>query len=286
MTTRDSDTLSDIPRQSPIYHAQRASQYGRQEMIRNYESEFSCRLVVMLAPITTLSVTMFEELIYDATPETDLHLLLWSIGGDGEAAIRIVRAAQSRCRELTIIVPDQAKSAATLLTLGAHHILMGPASDLGPIDPQLLRNNEWVAAKDIIAAVDNVTARVTEAPDTYAVYASLLSDITAVMLQQARSALDRTSDQLVEALTSNPDRTPEDVERLKGNLEGPMIGSSTTHNALFSVDDAIEAGLPVIKAIPSERQWQLIWRLWANYFALGLEVLYRGVYENARVSQM
>lgn len=286
MTTRDSDRLSDIPRQSPIYHAQRASQYGRQEMIQNYESEFSCRLVVMLAPITTLSVTMFEELIYDARPETDLHLLLWSIGGDGEAAIRIVRAAQSRCRELTIIVPDQAKSAATLLTLGAHHILMGPASDLGPIDPQLLRNNEWVAAKDIIAAVDNVTARVTEAPDTYAVYASLLSDITAVMLQQARSALDRTSDQLVEALKSNPDRTPEEVERLKGNLERPMIGGSTTHNALFSVDDAIEAGLPVIKAIPSERQWQLIWRLWANYFALGHEALYRGVYENARVSQM
>ena len=65
----------DIPRQSPIYHAQRASQYGRQEMIRNYENEFSCRLVVILAPITTLSVTMFEELIYDANPQMDLHLL-------------------------------------------------------------------------------------------------------------------------------------------------------------------------------------------------------------------
>ena len=48
-----------------------------------------------------------------------------------------------------------AKSAATLLTLGAHHIMMGPASDLGPIDPQFFINNELVAAKDIIAAVDD-----------------------------------------------------------------------------------------------------------------------------------
>lgn len=187
---------------------------------------------------------------------------------------------------MTIIVPDQAKSAATLLTLGAHHILMGPASDLGPIDPQLVRNNEWVAAKDIIAAVDNATERVTEAPDTYAVYASLLSDITAVMLQQARSALDRTSDQLEEALMSNPARDPSEVQRLKENLKEPMIGGATTHSALFSVDDAVKAGLPVIKANPLGRQWRLIWRLWANYFALGQDVLYSGVYENARVSQM
>ena len=70
-----------------------------------------------------------------------------------------MRAAQSRCDELTVIVPDMAKSAATLLSLGAHHIMMGPASDLGPIDPQLLIRNEWVAAKDIIAAVDDAALR-------------------------------------------------------------------------------------------------------------------------------
>ena len=110
---------------------------------------------------------MFEELIYDASPCEDLHVLLHSPGGDGEIAIRIVRAAQSRCKELTVIVPDQAKSAATLLSLGAHHIMMGPASDLGPIDPQFFIDGEWVAAKDIIAAVDNAADKVVESPETY-----------------------------------------------------------------------------------------------------------------------
>lgn len=36
---------------------------------------------------------MFEELLHDADPFEDLHLLLHSPGGDGETAIRIARAA-------------------------------------------------------------------------------------------------------------------------------------------------------------------------------------------------
>ena len=254
-------------------------------MIRQYEELFVCRLVVMIDPIIDRGVTMFEELIYDASLCEDLHVLLHSPGGDGEIAIRIVRAAQSRCKELTVIVPDQAKSAATLLSLGAHHIMMGPASDLGPIDPQFFIDGEWVAAKDIIAAVDDAADKVVESPETYPVYASLLGDITSLLLQKARSALQRTSDQLEEALKSNPDRDPEEVQRLKENLEGPMIQRTPTHTALFSADDAIKAGLPVIKPDPMEEQWQFIWRLWAKYFALGSR-LYQGIYENARVSQI
>ena len=34
--------------------------------------------------------------------------MLSTPGGDGETAIRLIRQAQSRCRELTVIVPDQA----------------------------------------------------------------------------------------------------------------------------------------------------------------------------------
>ncbi len=270
---------------SPIFQAQQADRYARQELIRQYEQKFSCRLVVMISPIVAESVTLFEELIYDAIPSEPLHLLLDSPGGDGEVAIRIVRAAQSRCDELTVIVPDQAKSAATLLSLGAHHILMGPASDLGPIDPQFFIRGEWVSAKDIISAVENASLKVEESPDTYPIHAAVLSDITAIMLQRARSSLDRTSQQLDEALKSNPDRSEAKAAKLAMALTDPMIQRNPTHAALFSADDAIAAGLPVIKADPRAEQWQLIWRLWARYFALGAKRT-RWVYESSGVSQL
>ena len=102
------------PMQSPIYHAIHSGRYDRQRMIAQYQDEFSCRLVVMYDAIFDTSVPLFEELIYDNDRSTDLHIILASPGGDGETAVRLVRAAQARCRELTVIVPDQAKSAATL----------------------------------------------------------------------------------------------------------------------------------------------------------------------------
>ena len=276
--------IPELPSQSPFYHAVNASRYDRQGAIRAYEQKFGCCLIVMIDRIFTHSVTLFEDLIYDADPAADLHLLLNSPGGEGETAIRLVRAAQSRCRELTVIIPDQAKSAATLLSLGAHHILMSPMSDLGPIDPQLPGDGELVAAKDIIAAVDNAAQKVQEAPETYPLYVSLLSDVSSIMLQQARVALDSTADLLQEALSSNPDRSASVVTDLINKLREPLIDRRRTHSALFSVRNAIDAGLPAQEVALQSEQWQMVWSLWTKYYALLSSNQIGGIYEGHRVS--
>ena len=190
MSTLSENTPPDLPQQSPLFHATQSGRYERQALIRRYEEAYNCRLVVLIDAIFPPSVTLFEDLIYDASADTDLHLMLFSPGGDGEAAVRITRAAQARCKKLTVVVPDMAKSAATLVAVGAHYILMGPASDLGPIDPQFLLDGNLVAAKDIIAAFDEATQSVQDAPDTGPLYASLLSNVNALMIQQSRAALD------------------------------------------------------------------------------------------------
>lgn len=110
---------------TPLFHAQHAERYARQTLIRQYEEAHNCRLAVLIDVIFPEVVTLFEELIFDADSAEDLHLLLDTPGGDGETAIRLVRSAQARCRELTIIVPNQAKSAGTILLMGAHHIREG-----------------------------------------------------------------------------------------------------------------------------------------------------------------
>ncbi len=269
MTNPEQEMTSAGEPQAPLFHASQSPTYERQELIREYEAALGCRLIVFIDAIFPNNVTVFEDLIHDANPSQDLHLLLSSPGGDGETAVRLVRSAQSRCRELTVIVPDIAKSAATLLAIGAHHILMGPSSDLGPVDPQFYLNGELVAAKDIIAAVDDATLRVQEAPDTYPLHASLLSNLTALITQQARSALDRSEDSLLEALQSNPDRDHPSVESLRDQLKEPLITRPRTHAALFGMKDAKDAGLPVLEADLHGQQWKMIWQLWAKYYRLG-----------------
>jgi membrane-bound ClpP family serine protease len=122
-------------------------------------------------------VTVFEELVYDADPKQDLHLLLDTPGGDGETAIRIVRSAQARCRELTVVVPNEAKSAGTILLMGAHHVLMGPTSDLGPVDPQFSTPNGLYSAKDLLAAVDRADRTLAANPDSYPLQVALLAGL-------------------------------------------------------------------------------------------------------------
>jgi hypothetical protein len=274
---READELPDgdapsleRPKQSPLFHAQHSERYHRQQLIGHYEEQFNCRLVVVVDAIFQPNITVFEEVIADADSSQDLHLLLDTPGGDGEAAIRLVRSAQARCREFTVIVPNQAKSAGTLLAMGAHHILMGPTSDLGPVDPQFESPNGQglYSAKDLIAAVDHAEASIAENPDSYPLHVSLLADVNAVMVQQARSALERSSDLVREALESNPDRKAEDVDRIADGVKEKLIELPTEHGAVFDAEDAEQAGLPVIKANPASDQWKLIWMLWAKYFNL------------------
>lgn len=262
---------------SPLYEAANAGRYERQQLIRAYQEAHSCRLVVVRDVIFPPSVPLLEEMLFDADPKQDLHLMLGTLGGDGETALRMVRQIQSRCRELTVIVPEQAKSAGTLLALGADSIYMGPTSDLGPVDPQFqLSNGSLAAARAIIAAVEEAEIRIEKNPTTYPLHASLLADITALMVQQSRDAMDRSGDLIREALASVASRKPSDVKTLTATLQQHLIGEPKDHRAIVSAEDAKRYGLPVEKADPKSERWRTIWSLWMKYWVLTPGYVYEG----------
>lgn len=266
-----------MPDRSPLYEAQHAPRYERQQLIRDYQARYQCRLVILIDVLFPDSITLFEETLYDADPSEDMHVMLSTPGGDGETAIRLIRQAQSRCKDLTVIVPDQAKSAGTLFVLGANRIYMGPTSDLGPVDPQfLLADGSLVAGKAIIAAVEDAERRIQANPETYPLHASLLTDITALMVQKARDALSRAGDQLKEALACVQERDESDVDELANLLQDPLIGKPQSHGTTISARDATKLGLPVEEAKSGDQQWREIWRLWAKYRALNAARVYEG----------
>jgi len=79
--------------------------------------------------------------IYTAVSKADKGkpnlLLLSSTGGDIAAAYFIAKLCREYTREsFEVVVPREAKSAATLICCGADRVHMGSLSELGPIDPQ------------------------------------------------------------------------------------------------------------------------------------------------------
>ena len=257
------------PVRSPLYYAQHSQRYQRQQLIRDYQDEYGCRLIVMIDAIFPYSIQLFGELLFDASCDLPLHLLLWTPGGDGEVAVRLARAAQACCREFTVIIPDIAKSAGTLLALGADNVLMSPASDLGPVDPQFeMGEYDLISAKDIIAAVDRALEDIAVRPETYPLHSAMLSDVNAVRVERARSALAGTGDLLREALHSNPRRTAAEADRLAEELQEPLISAPKDHAALLGPQRAAELGLPVTICDPTSSQWKQIWQLWMHYYTL------------------
>ena len=266
-----------MPDRSPLYEARHAPRYERQELIRRYQAAYKCRLIVLIDELFPHSVTLLEETLYDANSDEDLHLILATPGGDGETAIRLIRQVQSRCKELTVVVPDQAKSAGTLFVLGANQICMGPTSDLGPVDPQFrLSDGSLAAGKAIIAAVEDAERRIEATPQTYPLHASLLADISALMVQQARDALARAGDQVREALACVESRNAEQLDVLVEKLKGPLIGEAQSHATTISAHDAHRLGLPVTVLSSENQQWKDIWRLWAKYWVLDAVRIYEG----------
>lgn len=271
---------------TPLFQAQHEARYRRQDSIRSYQERYGCNLVVMIDQILPESVTYFAELIHGLDSDRDLHLLLCSPGGDGETAVRLARMAQAACERFVVLVPESAKSAATILALGAHEIVMGPTSDLGPIDPQVLvPERGFVGAKDLIAAVDRAVDEVDKRPNTYTLHAAMLGGIDATSVQFARSALSRTADLARQAISSNPSRNSRAVQKLFGLIKEPLIELPHTHGAVVGADEAKRAGLPVRELSPSCEQWQHIWALWTQYFAIGPISLTKA-YEGARASQV
>ena len=166
-----------------------------------------------------------------------------------------------------MVVPDIAKSAATVLALGADAILLGPASDLGPVDPQIELGGRWCAAKDIVAAVAEAQKAVADNRSLTPLWASLLEEVSAVDVQAAKAELQRTDPLIRQALSyrSKP-LDAEKTDELVALLILHLQDAPTTHGASLGPSELHKLGLPVERADPNSWVWECIWRLWVLYW--------------------
>jgi serine dehydrogenase proteinase len=100
------------------------------------------RLVAYFArldsPMESSDIAPITALLDRRDQIENLDLLIYSPGGSAQTAEKVVAACRQVCEgEFRVAVPNMAKSAATMVALGADQILMGYLSELGPIDPQV-----------------------------------------------------------------------------------------------------------------------------------------------------
>jgi len=180
----------------------------RQELARKFEEESSKldnkkhRLLAYVARmghprnanlINADDVAPIGSILQGLGDAQVIDLLLHSPGGDGNTAEKIVdmcRAFLPAGGKLRVIVPNKAKSAATLIALGSDEIVMGYSSELGPIDAQVPVNAsgvvQFISAQSFIDARDELLTQTHGAVQNGKPYQGFLQLLTTVDIAYVR----------------------------------------------------------------------------------------------------
>jgi ClpP class serine protease len=133
--------------------------YGAQNRMISYVFRFGHPRAAM----QSVDIASFETILSSVSGAEQINVLLHSPGGDATIVEKMVDMCRSHLsgnnRKLRIIVPNIAKSAATVMALGSDTIVMGYCSELGPIDPQVQivvsGVAHWVSALAYVESRDN-----------------------------------------------------------------------------------------------------------------------------------
>ena len=117
---------------TPLYEAHNAGRYARQHLIRDINAAAGTALICYVSrqlEIDRSDPVALIDLLHNIPLGTPIDLLLHSPGGDIDAAEKLITLIRKRAgtARVRVIVPDYAKSAATLIALGADTIVMPAA---------------------------------------------------------------------------------------------------------------------------------------------------------------
>lgn len=117
------------------------------ELIDAVSDEYSADIYLYSGGIDDSGFGKITKAVAQNKKRDKAVLVLVTNGGLANAAYQIARLFQTQYEEFTIFCPSRCKSAGTLIALGAHTLLMDTFSELGPLDVQLVKQNEIFARK-------------------------------------------------------------------------------------------------------------------------------------------
>jgi len=174
-------------------------EHHRKPIIKRLQQKLKAKVITYISapfhPASTImiqDVPSLEDMLRCASGNAGC-LILNSPGGDGNAAEKILMMCRQRfTKGFTVIVPDYAKSAATMIALGSDKILMGYLAELGPIDPQFRTDpiGPGIPARSLIDGLEMIRKKVKIQKDPPGMYAPMLYRIQPEILISAQNAID------------------------------------------------------------------------------------------------
>jgi len=216
---------------------------------------------------------VYEQLrLIGRVPQIDLFL--HSSGGQTEIPWRLITLIRDFSERFAVLVPGIAHSAATHVAMGADEIVMGPLSELTPVDParfhpMLPKGPEgeslMISVQDLRHCVEFVKKELgASSPDSTAKILTALFDKVhplAIGAMQQSYELSRLISEKALSTHMDPDKDKERIRRIVDAFSDSFF----SHQYRIGWKEAQGMGLKVVQASPD--LWETMWALYRHYNA-------------------
>lgn len=260
------------PTKTPLFQAIHAERYQRQAIIEQIQRRTGRGLICYVSgggcAIDRDDTVPFVDLLHNVKPGGDLDLLLHTGGGDMDAAEKLISMVRNTVgtAELRVVVPDFAKSAGTLMVLGADFVVMSDTSELGPIDPQITLadgngNRIPHPIQSYLDSYEEHTATLVKEPGNVAAQI-LLGKLDPGTIKLFQTALKRARELAENLLKRGMFRQGGNWSQAANELLDTKRWQS--HAQMISWEDAQHPriGLHVEYLEPKSEEWQEYWQLY------------------------
>ncbi|XOB46311.1 MAG: SDH family Clp fold serine proteinase [Candidatus Nealsonbacteria bacterium] len=211
-----------------------------------------------------------DDMLRSIAESQTIELIIHSAGGLAENAKKIVSLIRSNCRNFKVIVPDAAKSAATIIALGSDKIIMSDTSELGPIDPQIpqptprgiMMRPAWTIVKSFNSLIKKA---LREDGSLNPAYIPILSNFDVSLLKYCEVAIENSKKIAEEYLKNgmlkeNPGKAGQTAKDLA------YAEKYTSHAHLIDYKEAVKlfGGEDVEYIKNTDPLWNLYWELYCR----------------------
>lgn len=251
---------------------------SRQQLFEKLQKSLGNRTLVTFftsfnypVDITDDDCDMLQSILQNIDCRNGIVLMISSPGGDGLAAERIVNACRAYSGESDYwaLVPGKAKSAATIISMGASKILMSQSSELGPVDPQIIRKEDEVlkafSAHNLVAGYDRLFAEVAKAAGPIEPFLQQLAYYDDRDINKYRSLIKLAESISIKILKSGmmQNDTEEEIKEKIDVFLNPEAGT-IAHGRPIYAEEAKSCGLNIEDIDIHSDAWELIYELYSR----------------------
>lgn len=235
---------------------------GRQLLV--YASDFNKNHPLIPNSIHFSDKTCFSDLIEDINSDK-VDIFIQSPGGSAEVTKAIVGQIRDKFKHVRFIIPNMAKSAATMMILSGDELLMDSRSELGPIDPQIQIQGIFVPAQTVLDGFNKAKETILkEGVEITPVYLPLLNKCDLHILQICEDALEMSQKLVKQWLAKYMFNSNKDKVKLAEKAARFFASrrKHLSHASPITIDDVKKLGLRVFDMKNDKKLQNAVWKLY------------------------